>query len=141
MGEMADGWRQVKSAAKRYIRSWGEVKRSELSIDYMTPCDYIGRMKKSQKKADASAPYPMKTEGTVFSVREAKASFSALSRRAAAGEEITITWHGRAWARLAPIRPDSAAFRVDRVWLNTMPRRKQGVPSETLVRVDRDARG
>lgn len=138
---MADGWRQVKTTAKRYIRSWGKVKRSELPIDFMTLCDYILRMKKPQKKADASGPYPMKTEGTVFSVREAKASFSALSRRAAAGEEITITWHGRAWARLAPIRPDSAAFRVDHVWLNTMPRRKQGVPSETLVRSERDARG
>ena len=40
----------------------------------------------------------------VFSIAEAKAQFSKLLRRAAAGEEITITKWGVPVARLVPIR-------------------------------------
>jgi prevent-host-death family protein len=39
----------------------------------------------------------------VFSITEAKAQFSKLVRRAAAGEEITITKWGVPVARLVPI--------------------------------------
>jgi prevent-host-death family protein len=40
----------------------------------------------------------------VFSITKAKAQFSKLLRRAAAGEEITITKWGVPVARLVPIR-------------------------------------
>jgi prevent-host-death family protein len=39
----------------------------------------------------------------VFSITEAKAKFSRLLRRVAAGEEITITKRGVAVARLVPV--------------------------------------
>jgi len=95
------------------------------------------------KKAPLNKPlsYPLPVDGPVVSVREAKAHFSALVDRAAAGEEITITWHGRARARLAAVRPDSNPFRINRAWLRSMPLRKRGSQAETLVRADRDAKG
>ena len=73
-------------------------------------------------------------------MREAKAHFSALVGRAAEGEEITITWHGRARARLGALRSDAIPLRVNRAWLRSMPVRKGGSRAETLVRADRDAR-
>jgi prevent-host-death family protein len=45
----------------------------------------------------------------VFSITEAKALFSKLLRRAAAGEEITITKWGVPVARLVPIRKRAVA--------------------------------
>ena len=44
----------------------------------------------------------------VFSVTEAKAQFSKLLRRAAAGEEITITKWGVPMARLVPVEAQKA---------------------------------
>jgi prevent-host-death family protein len=45
----------------------------------------------------------------VFSITEVKALFSKLLRRAAAGEEITITKWGVPVARLVPIRKRAVA--------------------------------
>jgi prevent-host-death family protein len=84
--------------------------------------------------------YPL-AAGAAMSVREAKAQFSSLVARAAAGQEITITWHGRPRARLAPVRAEGEALRVDRAWLKSMPVRGHGRRSEELVRADRDAKG
>lgn len=84
--------------------------------------------------------YPLPAGGAVVSVREAKAHFSALVDRAAGGEEITITWHGQARARLAAVRADAIPLRVNRAWLRSMPVRKGGSRAEALVRADRDAR-
>lgn len=44
-------------------------------------------------------------EPSVIGAYEAKARFSELLERAAQGEEITITRHGNAVARLVPIQP------------------------------------
>ena len=74
-------------------------------------------------------------------MREAKAHFSALVDRAAEGEEITITWHGQARARLSPVRPMAASLRVNRTWLASQPLPKTRIGAETLVRADRNARG
>lgn len=74
-------------------------------------------------------------------MREAKAKFSSLVGRAADGEEITITWHGRPRARLVPVPDEGPPLRVDRDWLRSMPVRKAGRRAEALVRADRDARG
>lgn len=80
-------------------------------------------------------------ERSVVSVREAKAQFSALVARAGAGEEITIAWHGRPRARLAPLEATGGVFRVDHAWLRSMTVKKHGKRAEDLVREDRDARG
>ena len=93
-------------------------------------------MKSVKKRGD----YPS-AAGAGVSVREAKAQFSALVARAAEGEEITISWHGRPRARLAPLRDTNAVFRVDRAWLKSMKVRAHGQRSDELVRADRDARG
>jgi prevent-host-death family protein len=41
----------------------------------------------------------------IFGLFEAKTQLSALVERAARGEEITITKHGQAMARLIPVHP------------------------------------
>jgi prevent-host-death family protein len=76
----------------------------------------------------------------VVTVREAKAHFSALLARAAAGEEITIAWHGQPRARLTAIGDDKV-LRVDKNWLRSMPVRRTGAGSEDIIRADRDGRG
>jgi prevent-host-death family protein len=80
-------------------------------------------------------------QGAVVSVREAKAQFSALVARAAEGEEITIAWHGRPRARLAPLPAAGPRLHVDRAWLDSMSVRRRGHRAEELVRNDRDAKG
>ncbi len=44
-------------------------------------------------------------DSSIFGAYEAKARFSELLERAAQGEEITITRHGNAVARLVPMQP------------------------------------
>ena len=85
--------------------------------------------------------YPLSAPGATIAVREAKAQFSALVERAAAGEEIVITWHGRPRARLVPLEEDRGMLHVDRAWLDTMRLGNPKTPAETLVRDDRDNRG
>jgi prevent-host-death family protein len=48
----------------------------------------------------------------VFSITEAKAQFSKLLRRAAAGEEITITKRGVPVARLVPVQAQKGKRRL-----------------------------
>ncbi len=91
-------------------------------------------------RAKKNFAYPI-IDGGAISVREAKAQFSTLLGRAAAGEEITITWHGQPRARLVPVKVEGALLLLDRAWLKSMTVRKQGLNAEKLVRADRDARG
>lgn len=84
--------------------------------------------------------YPRVTS-EVFSVREAKAQFSALVARAAEGEELIVSWHGQPRARLMPLREVSSVFRVDHKWLGAMPVRGHRKRAENLVRNERDERG
>lgn len=44
-------------------------------------------------------------DSVTVSVAEAKATFSALLERAAAGHEVIITRHGKPFARVLPIEP------------------------------------
>jgi prevent-host-death family protein len=97
-------------------------------------------MKTGAKGSGKPGEYPA-PRGTVFTIREAKAHFSALIERATAGEEITITWHGQPKARLAPVRTVQARLRVDRKWLASMPVRESGPRADVLIRQDRDDRG
>ncbi len=77
----------------------------------------------------------------MIAVREAKAQFSALVDRAAAGEEIVITWHGRPRARMLPLAEPPGKLRVDRKWLESMPIGGSATPADAWVRKDRDKRG
>ncbi len=43
---------------------------------------------------------------TTVSIAEAKARFSELLKKAAAGEEIHVTRHGKPYAKLGPDRPE-----------------------------------
>jgi prevent-host-death family protein len=85
--------------------------------------------------------HPPPGQGAAIAVREAKAQFSALVERAAAGEEIVITWHGRPRARLLPLAEEPGRLRVDRQWLETMRLGDATTSADTWVRRDRDKRG
>lgn len=78
---------------------------------------------------------------TTVTVRDGKNRFSELVRRAARGEEITITSHGREQARLCKVEPRRNALAVDWKWLRNMRVGGKQIPSEQLVREDRDGRG
>ena len=97
---------------------------------------YIYGMHKKTKRK-----YPLSELGAKVAVREAKAQFSALVERAAAGEEIVITWHGRPRARLLPLAEERGTLRVDREWLDTMRVSGSETPAANMVRADRDNRG
>ncbi len=92
-------------------------------------------------KTNSKIKYPLTELGVTIAVREAKAQFSALVERAAAGEEIVITWHGQPRARLLPLAEERGILRVDREWLDTMQVGNPKTPAENLVRNDRDNRG
>lgn len=75
----------------------------------------------------------------IASVRSAKARFSELLERAAAGEEIVIAAAGRPKAKLVGLgETTSLPFRVNRTLLRGRP--KKGTRAERLVRAERDAR-
>ena len=75
----------------------------------------------------------------IASVRTAKARFSELLQRAAAGEEIVIAAAGRPKAKLVGLgEATSLPFRVNRALLRGRPRK--GTRAERLVRAERDAR-
>ena len=75
----------------------------------------------------------------IASVRSAKARFSELLQRAAAGEEIVIVVAGQPKAKLVGLgEPTLLPFRVNRALLRGRPRK--GTRAERLVRAERDAR-
>lgn len=77
--------------------------------------------------------------GMIASVRSAKARFSELLQRAAAGEEIVIAAAGRPRAKLVGLGEAAPLpFRVNRALLRYRPRK--GTRAEGLVRAERDAR-
>lgn len=75
-----------------------------------------------------------------FPVREAKNRFSELVRRAAQGEQITITLHGEPRARLSRIVEGPRPFEIDRKWLRDMKVAASQTPAEALIRAERDGR-
>jgi prevent-host-death family protein len=109
-------------------------------VDFVVTDDYIMGMKTEREKK-RPGEYPAAGTGAVVTVREAKAAFSTLVHRAAAGEEIVITWHGQPKARLASVSRDTAPFKVDFDWLHRMRVGHRQTPSEQIIREDRDARG
>lgn len=83
----------------------------------------------------------MKTLG----VREARLSYSALKETLEKEGEVILTHHGKPFARVLPWTDESKQARLMRrsrelaKFRRTMPAQK--VPSEVLIREDRDARG
>ena len=75
-----------------------------------------------------------------FPLREAKNRLSELVRRAAKGEQITITLHGEPRAQLSGVTGRSRPFTVDRKWLREMKVSGSQTPAETLIRAERDER-
>jgi prevent-host-death family protein len=51
-----------------------------------------------------------------MSIAEAKSQFSSVIDRAAAGEEVTITRHGKPVAKVVPVRPPRDPDRVREVF-------------------------
>ena len=100
-----------------------------ICLDRESTCGYTGLMASKNRKVRNQFP-----------VREAKNRFSELVRRVAEGEEIIITSHGEARARLCPIRRGARPFEVDWKWLRGMRVADTQRPAETLVRAERDAR-
>ena len=82
----------------------------------------------------------MSTMETTVTVRDGKNRFSELVRRAARGEEITITSHGRKQAKLCKSEPRQNTLAIDLKWLRNMKVARKQKPSEQLVREDRDGR-
>ncbi|MFO7871167.1 MAG: type II toxin-antitoxin system prevent-host-death family antitoxin [Kiritimatiellia bacterium] len=77
---------------------------------------------------------------TTVTVRDGKNRFSELVRRAARGEEITITSHGREQARLCKAERRGNALAVDWKWLRNMRVARRQNSSEQIVREDRNGR-
>ncbi|HQR50841.1 MAG TPA: hypothetical protein PKW44_04305 [Methylophilaceae bacterium] len=81
----------------------------------------------------------MKTLG----VRQIRASYDVLVETLAAEGEVVLTHHGKPFARVLPFEEAAVATRPKArsmaAFRDTMP--FQEVPSEVLIREDRDARG
>lgn len=103
--------------------------------------DECGHMRLHYGMKKQNNKYPPQKAGARIAVREAKSQFSALVERAAEGEEIIITWHGRPRARMLPVDEPRGRLRVDRRWLENMPITHAAKTVEILVRDDRDNRG
>jgi antitoxin (DNA-binding transcriptional repressor) of toxin-antitoxin stability system len=75
-----------------------------------------------------------------FSLREAKNRLSELVKRAARGEQITITLHGEPRVQLSRVLERTRPFKVDWKWLKEMRVGGSQTPAETLIRAERDGR-
>lgn len=89
----------------------------------------------------------MKTSKTNFGgaktlgIREMRASYDVLHKALEQEGEVVLTHHGKPFARVLPLEPVTAPKRKVRslaAFRATMP--FQEIPSEVLIREDRDAR-
>jgi len=71
-------------------------------------------------------------------IREAREGLSHPEQLFAGNDEVIVTRHGEPVARILPITPTKPKFRSLAAFRATMP--FQSVPSEVIVREDRDAR-
>ena len=75
-----------------------------------------------------------------YPIREAKDRLPELVRRAARGEQITITLHGEPCARLSRISGGARPFTVDLEWLRGMKVADSQSASTDLIRAERNGR-
>jgi antitoxin (DNA-binding transcriptional repressor) of toxin-antitoxin stability system len=74
-----------------------------------------------------------------LTIREAREGLSHPDQMFADSDEVLVTKHGEPVARILPVKPRKKAFRSLAAFRATMP--FQDVPSEVLIREDRDERG
>lgn len=74
-----------------------------------------------------------------LTVREAREGLSHPDQMFADADEVLVVRHGEPVARILPVEPRKKAFRSLAAFRATMP--FQDVPSEVLIREDRDERG
>ncbi len=98
-------------------------------IEAVSTCGYNISMARARESRDLHFP-----------LREAKNRLSELVRRAAKGEQITITLHGNPRARLSRAAEEPQPFRVDWKWLRNMRVAASQTPAEALIRAERDGR-
>ena len=73
-----------------------------------------------------------------ITIREAREGLSHPEQLFADDDEVIVTKHGEPVARILPIRPAKPKIRSLAAFRATMP--FQEIPSEVLIREDRDAR-
>lgn len=74
-----------------------------------------------------------------LSIREAREGLSHPDAMFADADEVLVVRHGEPVARILPVQPAKKAFRSLAAFRATMP--YQEIPSEVLIREDRDERG
>ncbi len=74
-----------------------------------------------------------------MTIREAREGLSHPDEMFADADEVLVVKHGEPVARILPVKPRKKAFRSLAAFRATMP--FQDVPSEVLIREDRDERG
>ena len=73
-----------------------------------------------------------------ITIREAREGLSHPEQLFANDDEVIVTKRGEPVARILPIKPEKRTFRSLAAFRATMP--FQEIPSEVLIREDRDAR-
>ncbi len=76
----------------------------------------------------------------IIKLKEAKARLSELIQKAGEGDEVIITRHGQAVAKIAPIAQTDHVFRVNRKLLAFKLLSQKGPTSDEIIREDRDSR-
>jgi antitoxin (DNA-binding transcriptional repressor) of toxin-antitoxin stability system len=74
-----------------------------------------------------------------MTIREAREGLSHPDQMFADSDEVLVVKHGEPVARILPVEPRKKAFRSLAAFRASMP--FQDVPSEVLIREDRDERG
>jgi len=74
-----------------------------------------------------------------LTIREAREGLSHPDQMFADADEVLVVKHGEPVARILPVEPRKKTFRSLAAFRATMP--FQDVPSEVLIREDRDERG
>ena len=78
----------------------------------------------------------MKTLG----IREMRASYEVLNKALEQEGEVLLTHHGKPFARVLPLAADAAPRRLPSLKAFRARQKLQSIPSETLIREDRDGR-
>ncbi len=85
--------------------------------------------------------YKTAEKKNTLSVREAKACFSEVIRKASSGQDFTVTVHGRPAARISGGGKRTSVFKVNWKWLEGMKPKHLPESATSIIRNDRDARG
>ena len=95
-------------------------------------------MRKSKQTSRKSKVSPSDSRPSSVSIAEAKARFSELVSRAAAGETVSITRRGRPIAKLAAVEPAKKPIDIAMLRAVTDRMTMQDVDAGTFVRQMRD---